>query len=62
VPDRERDFPGFHSWPRRYCVSKVGVNEEVICEYIQNQKDEDKREEHFTLRRLEPPSFGSKGP
>src|SRR5260370_42520819 len=34
---RERNFTGFHFWARGYCVSTVGLDEQVIREYICKQ-------------------------
>ena len=42
---RDRNFTGFHFWARGYCVSTVGLDEQLIREYIRNQEDEEKREE-----------------
>ena len=39
---RERNFTGFHFWARGYCVSTVGLDEEKIRTYIQNQEAEEK--------------------
>jgi putative transposase len=57
---RERNFTGFHFWARGYCVSTVGLDEEMIREYIRNQEEEEKRQEQLTLRGLEPPSLPKK--
>ena len=35
---RQRNFTGFHFWARGYCVSTVGLDEEVIRAYIRNQE------------------------
>lgn len=40
---REKYFSGQHMWARGYFVSTVGMNEEVIRMYIQNQENEYKR-------------------
>ena len=34
---RERRMTGLHFWARGYCVSTVGLDEEQICRYIQEQ-------------------------
>jgi putative transposase len=34
---KQRNFTGFHFWARGYCVSTVGLDEQVIREYIRNQ-------------------------
>ncbi len=36
---REKYFSGQHIWVRRYFVSTVGMNEEVIRNYIRNQEN-----------------------
>jgi putative transposase len=40
---RQRNFTGEHFWARGYYVSTVGLDEEVIRHYIQNQEAEDQR-------------------
>jgi len=40
---KKRNFTGFHFWARGYCVSTVGLDEEVIRAYIRNQEEEEKR-------------------
>jgi len=57
---RDRNFTGFHFWARGYCVSTVGLDEQLIREYIRNQEDEEKREEQLTLGGLQPPSLPNK--
>ena len=51
---RERNFTGLHFWARGYCVSTVGLDEQVIREYIRNQEQEEKRQEELQLKGLEP--------
>jgi len=46
---RERNFTGFHFWARGYCVSTVGLDEEMIRQYIRSQEEEEKRQEQLTL-------------
>jgi putative transposase len=41
------NFTGFHFWARGYCVSTVGLDEQVIREYIRNQEEEEKRQENL---------------
>ena len=41
--DRSRNFVGQHFWARGSFVSTVGRDEQVICEYIQQQEREDRR-------------------
>ena len=53
---RQRNFTGFHFWARGYCVSTVGLDEEVIRQYIRNQEEEEKRQEQLGLGGLQPPS------
>jgi putative transposase len=54
--NRQRGFTGLHFWARGYCVSTVGLDEEVVREYIRNQENEEKRQEQLQLRGLKPPS------
>lgn len=53
-----RNFTGRHFWARGYCVNTVGLDEQMIREYIKNQEREEKRQEqlkvvwHLTLAPL----------
>jgi putative transposase len=58
---RQRNFTGFHFWARGYCVSTVGLDEQVIREYIRNQEEDDKREEQLNLGGLQAPSSPPEG-
>lgn len=40
---RERNFTGEHFWARGYFVSTVGMDEEAIKNYVENQTKEDIR-------------------
>ena len=53
---RRRNFTGFHFWARGYCVSTVGLEEQTIREYIQNQEEHEKREEQLELLASRRPS------
>ena len=46
---RQRQYTGFHFWARGYCVSTVGLDEEVVRAYIRNQEAEEKRQEDLEL-------------
>ena len=46
---RQRNFTGFHFWAKGYCVSTVGIEEQVIRDYIRHQEEEEKREEQQQL-------------
>ncbi len=46
---RKRNLTGFHFWARGYCVSTIGLDEEVIRAYIRNQEEEEKRQEQLNL-------------
>lgn len=61
---RQRNFAGFHFWARGYCVSTVGLDEQVVRDYIRRQEDEEKREEQLQLgfRGQQPPSSEDEGP
>jgi putative transposase len=41
----KRGFTNKHFWTRGYCVSTVGLNEQQIREYIQNQEKLDSGEQ-----------------
>jgi len=47
-----RNYTGFHFWSRGYCVSTVGLDEQMIRQYIRAQEDEDKREDQLRLSGL----------
>ena len=53
---KTRNFTGFHFWARGYCVSTVGLDEEVIRAYIRNQDRTERRQEDLPLGGLQPPS------
>ena len=46
---RQRNFTGYHFWARGYCVSTVGLAEEVIRDYIRKQEAEGKKQEKLEL-------------
>ena len=48
---RRQNFLGQHFWARGYYVSTVGRDEASIREYIQKQRDEDKRLDQLTMFR-----------
>ncbi len=45
----KRNFTGRHFWARGYCVSTVGLDEQIIREYIKSQEREEKRQEQMRL-------------
>jgi putative transposase len=49
---RPKQFTGPHFWARGYCVSTIGLDEQVIREYIRNQEEEEKRQETLRLEGL----------
>ena len=46
---RQRQYTGLHFWARGYCVSTVGLDEEMVRAYIRNQEAEEKRQEDLEL-------------
>lgn len=46
---RRKNFTGEHFWARGYFVSTVGIDEEVIRQYIRQQEDEDRRTDQLRL-------------
>ncbi len=48
----KRHFTGRHFWARGYCASTVGLDEQMIREYIKNQEREEKRQEQLRLEGL----------
>jgi putative transposase len=43
ITGRKKNFTGESFWARGYFVSTVGLDEEVVKEYIRNQEKEDER-------------------
>jgi len=58
---KDRNFTGYHFWARGYCASTVGLDEQMIRDYIRDQEEEEKRQEQLPLGGLEPPSSPNKG-
>ena len=48
----KQNFTGHHFWARGYCVSTVGLDEQMIRAYIKNQEREEKRQEQMMLSGL----------
>ena len=46
---KQRNFSGEHFWARGYYVSTVGLDEEMVREYIRNQEQEDVRRDQLAL-------------
>lgn len=46
---KQRNFTGEHFWARGYYVSTVGLDEEMVREYIRNQEQEDERRDQLAL-------------
>ena len=46
---KRRNFTGFHFWARGYCVSTIGLDEDVIRAYILNQEKEERRQKQLDL-------------
>ena len=44
---RQRNFNGEHFWARGYFVSTVGLDEEMVLEYISNQEKEDEHRDQL---------------
>ena len=42
---KRKVYWGNHFWARGYCVSTVGIDEEMIRRYVKYQEDHEKREE-----------------
>ena len=47
--ERRANFTGYHFWARGFFVSTVGIDEEFIRVYIENQEDNDIREDQLRL-------------
>ena len=46
---RKRNFSGFHFWARGYCVSTIGLEEQMIRAYIRDQEKEEQRQDGLPL-------------
>ena len=46
---RQRNYRGYHMWARGYFVSTVGINEDVIRQYIRNQEKNDQQADQDRL-------------
>jgi len=47
--ERQKYFSGQHMWARGYFVTTVGLDEDVIREYIKNQEEDDRKQEELDL-------------
>ena len=58
---RQRNFSGENFWARGYFVSSVGLNEDIVRQYIRDQEKEEERLEQLNLEYPNdgPPSGGS---
>lgn len=46
---RGKNLTGYHFWARGYCVSTVGLDEEMVLKYVREQEESDKREDQYLL-------------
>jgi len=46
---RQRNFSGEHFWARGYFVSTVGLDEEMVMDYIRNQEKIDEQRDQMRL-------------
>ena len=46
---KQRNYNGEHFWARGYFVTTVGLDEEMVREYIRNQEQEELHREQLTL-------------
>ena len=49
---QKRNFTGLHFWAKGYCVSTVGLDEQMIRAYIRNQEETEKRSDQLRLEGL----------
>ncbi len=49
---RKQSFRGFHFWARGYCVSSIGLEEEMIRRYIRDQERQQARQDGLPLEGL----------
>jgi putative transposase len=57
--NRKRNFSGENFWARGYFVSTVGLDEDIVRDYIRRQEQEDERLEQLCLGMDRPPLGGS---
>ena len=43
----KQGFTGKHFWSRGYCVSTIGLDEQVIRAYVRSQEESDRQEDLF---------------
>jgi len=58
---RERNFTGYHFWARGYCVSTLGLDEQVIREYICNQEEDENGRSNSRSGGFSPLHLGRRG-
>ncbi len=46
---KQRNFNGEHFWARGYFVSTVGLDEDMVREYIRHQEQNDERRDQMKL-------------
>jgi len=46
---RKENFSGENFWARGYFVTQVGLDEEMVREYIRKQEDEEERQDQLKL-------------
>ena len=49
---QKRNFGGLHFWTKGYCVSTIGLDEQLIRQYIRNQEADEKRLEQMQIQGL----------
>ena len=48
---RHRGYRGNHFWAQGYCVGTVGLNEEMIRQYVRWQEKQEQKQEEFRFNR-----------
>ncbi|SFI79552.1 Transposase IS200 like [Nitrosomonas sp. Nm34] len=56
---KSRNFTGENFWARGYFVSMVGLDEEMVREYIRHQEKEDEHYDQLKLGMSMPPLGGA---
>lgn len=49
IANKQKNFAGHKFWARGYFVTTVGVNEEIVRKYVQNQESDDKKLDELNL-------------
>lgn len=49
IGNKQQNFVGHRFWARGYFASTIGLNEDVVRKYVQNQESDDKKQDQLAL-------------